>query len=60
MLDAEPAGFEWLDGNDSDNSAYAYARHGEDGDAPVVVVCNFTPVVRQGHRVGAAARRALD
>ncbi len=53
VLDAEPAGFEWLDANDSDNSTYAYARLGNDGDAPVVVVCNFTPVARQGHRIGA-------
>ena len=26
--DAEPAGFEWIDANDADNSAYAYARLG--------------------------------
>ena len=44
--DAEPAGFEWIDANDADNSAYAYVRHGGAGDPPVVVVCNFTPVVR--------------
>jgi 1,4-alpha-glucan branching enzyme len=49
--DAEPGGFEWLDANDADNSTYAYARHGGERDAPVVVVCNFTPVVRSGHRI---------
>ena len=52
VLDAEPAGFEWLDGNDADNSAYAYARHGQAKDASVVVICNFTPIVRQSYRVG--------
>lgn len=52
VRDAEPSGFEWLDGNDADNSAYAYARHGQTQDATVVVVCNFTPVVRQNYRVG--------
>jgi 1,4-alpha-glucan branching enzyme len=51
--DSDPAGFEWIDGNDSDNSTYAYVRHGGPGDAPVLVVCNFTPVVRKAHRVGA-------
>ena len=50
--DADPAGFEWIDGNDSDNSAYAYVRHGGAGDPPVLVVCNFTPVVRKAHRIG--------
>ncbi len=50
--DADPAGFEWLDANDSDNSTFAYARFGGENDAPVVVVCNFTPVVRERHRVG--------
>ena len=39
-------------GNDADNSAYAYARHGGPGDADILVVCNFTPVVRHGYRVG--------
>ncbi len=52
VLDVDPAGFEWIDGNDADNSAYAFARLGKEGDAPVVVVCNFTPVVREGYRVG--------
>jgi 1,4-alpha-glucan branching enzyme len=50
--DSEPAGFEWIDGNDSDNSVYAYVRNGGPGDAPMVIVCNFTPVVRTAHRIG--------
>ena len=46
--DAEPAGFEWIDANDADNSAYAYVRHSAVRlIRPVVVVCNFTPVVRE-------------
>ena len=27
-------------------------RHGNDGDAPVVIMCNFTPVLRECFRVG--------
>jgi 1,4-alpha-glucan branching enzyme len=50
--DTEPAGFEWIDGNDADNSAYAFARHGNPGDPDILVICNFTPVVRQNYRVG--------
>ena len=51
-LDCDPAGFEWIEANDSDYSVYAYMRRGTDGDAPVVVVCNFTPVPRDGYAVG--------
>ena len=29
-----------------------FIRKGGEGAAPVVVVCNFTPVVRQGFRLG--------
>ncbi|WP_299746034.1 1,4-alpha-glucan branching protein GlgB [uncultured Tateyamaria sp.] len=44
--DCDPSGFGWI-ANDPDQSLTAFVRRGEDGDAPVVVVCNFTPVVRQ-------------
>ncbi|WP_299601839.1 1,4-alpha-glucan branching protein GlgB [uncultured Tateyamaria sp.] len=44
--DCDPSGFAWI-ANDPDQSLTAFVRRGEDGDAPVVVVCNFTPVVRQ-------------
>ncbi len=50
--DADPGGFEWIDATDSDNSVYAFMRHGGPGDAPVLVVCNFTPVVRENYRIG--------
>ena len=44
-------GFEWIDANDNDNSVAAFLRRPAKG-APVLVVCNFTPVVRYGYRVG--------
>jgi 1,4-alpha-glucan branching enzyme len=44
-------GFEWIDGNDYDNSVVTFLRWAEEGP-PVLVVCNFTPVVREGYRVG--------
>ncbi|MEL6618632.1 MAG: 1,4-alpha-glucan branching protein GlgB [Pseudomonadota bacterium] len=43
--DCDPSGFRWL-ANDPDQSLTAFARFGENGDAPVAVVCNFTPVER--------------
>ena len=50
--DCEPSGFEWVDGGDARNSVLSFLRLGNDGDAPVLVVCNFTPVVRARYRVG--------
>jgi 1,4-alpha-glucan branching enzyme len=49
--DAEPVGFSWVEANDADKSVLAFLRLA-DGAAPVLVVCNFTPVVRHNYRVG--------
>jgi 1,4-alpha-glucan branching enzyme len=50
--DCDPAGFEWIDATDADNSTYAYMRRGRAEDSPVLVICNFTPVVRHEYRIG--------
>ena len=50
-LDNDPAGFRWVVGDDATNSVYAYLRLARDG-SPVLFVANFTPVVREGYRVG--------
>ncbi len=50
-LDNEPAGFRWVVGDDAANSVYAYLRLARDG-SPVLFVANFTPVVREGYRMG--------
>ena len=50
-LDFSHEGFEWIDGNDSDQSVLTFVRRGDEGP-PAVVACNFTPVVRQNYRVG--------
>ena len=50
--DCEPGGFEWIIGDDRDNSVLVYARRGADGDPPVVIACNFTPVPRHEYIVG--------
>ncbi len=48
--DCEVEGFEWLIADDSANSVYAWLRKAP-GEKPVVVISNFTPVVREGYRV---------
>jgi 1,4-alpha-glucan branching enzyme len=51
-LDCEPEGFEWIDCNDSEQSVISYLRRGKDGKPGAIVICNFTPVVREAYRVG--------
>ncbi|MGH8284060.1 MAG: 1,4-alpha-glucan branching protein GlgB [Gammaproteobacteria bacterium] len=50
--DCEAVGFEWVVADDADQSVFAFLRHGEAGDAPVLVVSNFTPVPRHAYRIG--------
>ena len=51
-LDFSPAGFEWIDCNDSDSSVISLLRKGHSTHDLLLVVCNFTPVPRQNYRVG--------
>jgi 1,4-alpha-glucan branching enzyme len=50
--DFDGSGFEWIDGNDSENSVIAFLRWPDEGGRPILVACNFTPVVREGYRIG--------
>jgi len=50
-VDFTPAGFQWIDMHDSDDSVLTFLRIAADG-SPALVVCNFTPVVREAYRVG--------
>ena len=45
-------GFEWIDANDWQDSTISFLRKGRAEGAYVLVVCNFTPVVRNDVRVG--------
>jgi 1,4-alpha-glucan branching enzyme len=51
-LDTDPAGFEWIDCSDSQQSTLALLRKGRTTDTLVLVAANFTPVPRTGFRVG--------
>jgi 1,4-alpha-glucan branching enzyme len=50
-LDAQPEGFEWIELHDADNGILAFLRKGRSG-APTLVALNFTPVPREGYRLG--------
>ncbi len=51
-IDFEWTGFEWLELHDWENSVLAFLRRGNEPGNDIVVVCNFTPVVRYDYRVG--------
>ncbi|GAA4116205.1 1,4-alpha-glucan branching protein GlgB [Streptomyces hundungensis] len=50
-LDHDPAGFSWIDGSRAEHNVLSFVRYDADG-RPLVVVCNFSPVVRTGYRIG--------
>jgi len=51
-IDFADGGFEWVQADDRAQSVFAFLRKAGDGHAPVLVVSNFTPVPREGYRVG--------
>jgi len=51
-LDFEWSGFEWIEANDAANSVIAFQRRARNQDNAIVVICNFTPVVRDDYRIG--------
>jgi 1,4-alpha-glucan branching enzyme len=50
--DCDPAGFQWVEANDVDQSVLGYLRLGFESDPPILAVFNFTPVVRHNYRFG--------
>jgi 1,4-alpha-glucan branching enzyme len=54
--DFDASGFAWVIGDDRAQSVFAFLRFGEPGAAPVLVVCNFTPIPRHNYRIGVPGR----
>ena len=50
-LDGEPEGFDWLVVDDAENSVFAFERKSSNGER-IIVISNFTPVPREGYRIG--------
>jgi 1,4-alpha-glucan branching enzyme len=63
-VDYRPEGFEWIDFRDVDNSIVSFLRRAKNPEDFLVCAFNFTPVVREGYRVGVPApgryREALN
>ncbi|WP_186405444.1 alpha amylase C-terminal domain-containing protein, partial [Candidatus Accumulibacter aalborgensis] len=51
-VDFEPAGFEWIAPDDAECSVVAFVRWARDRSRAILYVGNFTPVVRDGYRIG--------
>ena len=51
QLDFSANGFAWIDCHDAEQSVLSYIRYASDGSY-VIVVLNFTPVLRTNYRIG--------
>jgi 1,4-alpha-glucan branching enzyme len=47
-----PEGFEWINYSDHQNAVMTFIRKGNKPKEDVIVVCNFTQVVRSNYRIG--------
>ena len=53
-LNFSQEGFEWISYDDHENSVLAYVRKSK--EESIVVICNFTPSVLHGYRIGVPAK----
>ena len=59
-LDFDGRGFEWIDCHNWQDSVLAFVRRGSNSRDALVVCCNFTPVLRQGYRLGVPAAGSYE
>lgn len=55
--DHDPAGFEWINGNDGDRSIFSFVRKSPTRRNNFLIVCSFTPVHRPDYRVGVPKKK---
>ncbi len=55
QVDFDPAGFQWIDCGDWEQSVVSFVRRAKGPADFVLFVCNFTPVPRHGYRIGVPA-----
>lgn len=53
-------GFEWINYSDHQNAVLSYIRKGNNEDENVIIVCNFTQVVRENYRIGIPKKGQLE
>ena len=47
-----PEGFEWINYSDHQNAVFSFIRKGNKPKEDLIVVCNFTQIVRPNYRIG--------
>jgi 1,4-alpha-glucan branching enzyme len=52
-------GFEWINYDDAENSVISFIRKGNNEKDSIIVVANFTPVVRENYRIGLSKKGLL-
>ncbi|RZJ66609.1 MAG: 1,4-alpha-glucan branching protein GlgB [Flavobacterium sp.] len=52
-------GFEWINYSDSANAVISFMRKGNNPKENLVIVCNFTPVLREKYRIGLPSKGKL-
>ncbi len=53
--DFDWSGFSWINANDSDNSVLSFIRKAKNSDDFLIIICNFTPLIRENYRIGVPA-----
>ncbi|MBA0885455.1 1,4-alpha-glucan branching protein GlgB [Flavobacterium undicola] len=54
-----PEGFEWINYSDHQNAVISYIRKGNNTKDDLIVVCNFTQIVRKNYRIGVPRKGKL-
>ena len=54
-----PEGFEWINYSDHQNAVMTFIRKGNKPKDDVIVVCNFTQIVRKNYRIGVPKKGKL-
>ncbi|RYG53390.1 MAG: 1,4-alpha-glucan branching enzyme, partial [Chitinophagaceae bacterium] len=49
-------GFEWISYADNQNCVISFIRKGNNPKDDLLIVCNFTPVVREQYRIGVSGK----
>ena len=56
QLDHQMEGYEWIDHRDHAQNVIVYMRKAKAKNDFIIVICNFSPVTRQGYRIGVPSR----
>lgn len=55
QADHEPAGFEWIDADNSRQSVFSFIRKGDLKEETIIAIFNFMPIAHENFRVGVPA-----